>query len=286
MPVSPLTTSAAPATRSHSSPRSVRPARTRSAGSPAAWATASARSRSAGGAGDQHRARPDRPGRRRRRRTGPPASASRRRPRRGARGPVPGAPVRPGGCRRRSSGSAGIPTACSSAHHRARSCGCAAATASHSGPSQPGPASGQRNPIRRRGSSASSARWLCGPVPCRFTATSGAGPVHGTAVGSGVGSSGVDAADRGRPAGPARPSSRARAGARGGPGAARAGPARRRAGRRCAARAGPARWVGADRPPRGTRTRREPVRPGALLRVADESAPGARRPCRRTINAG
>ena len=47
MPVSPLTTSAARATRSHSAPRSVRPARTRSSGSPAARATASARSRSA-----------------------------------------------------------------------------------------------------------------------------------------------------------------------------------------------------------------------------------------------
>ena len=98
-------------------------------------------------------------------------------------------PAQAGDGRRRSSASAGIPTASSSAHHRARSCGWAAATVSQAGPSQPGPASPQRNPIRRRGFSALSARWLCGPVPCRLTATSGAVPGHGTAVGSGVGSS-------------------------------------------------------------------------------------------------
>ena len=213
-------------------------------------------------AGDEDRAVRCRRGRRRRRRTGRRASAWRRRRRRGGRGPArrrPGGGGRASG-RRRSSGSAGIPTSSSSAHHRARSCGCAAATASHSGPSQPGPASAQRNPMRRRGLSASSARWLCGPVPCRLTATSGAGPDHGTAVGSGVGSSrstppmrstiGASAARRRQH----EPVLRVRRGA------ARAARGRRRAGRRSAARAAPEGWAARDRA-RGVPTR-VPARTG------------------------
>lgn len=45
-----------------------------------------------------------------------------------------------------------------------------------------------RKPIRWRGVSASRTWWLCGPVPCRLTATSGGGPHQRSRSGSLVGS--------------------------------------------------------------------------------------------------
>ena len=111
MPVSPLTTSAARATRSHRSPRSVRPARTRSSGKPRRAGDRLGQVPLGRGAGDQHRrvriVERCGDGREPVHR---PALRPERRP--GVHQDRAGPPVRPprsGGRRRRSSGSAGIP---------------------------------------------------------------------------------------------------------------------------------------------------------------------------------
>ena len=91
-----------------------------------------------------------------------------------------------GGCRRRSTAEQSPPAEVTKRHHRSTSC----SSASHSGPST-NPAGSQWNATSSRGASCASARWLCGPMPCRLTATSGAGRPT-------VGSSGLRPARRGR----------------------------------------------------------------------------------------
>ena len=169
MPVSPQMTRPAPATMPASCRRSVRPASTRVGGRPAAQATRWASGRSAAlpvittGASARSSAAATVANRSAGQHLAPNAAP-------GCTitaGPLPRAPGGTGS--RRSAGSAGMPNASSSAHQRARSCGCRAAISAQSGPAQPG----LRNPIRSAGRVRSSAWWLCGPEPCRFTASAG-----------------------------------------------------------------------------------------------------------------
>ena len=201
MPVSPLITSPARATRSHSAPRSVRPARTRSTGSPARAGDGRGQVALAGGAGDEDRGprSVERGGHGREPLDGPPlrpvgragVDEDRCTARRGV-GPIRRVRRRAGGGRRRPPGSRPPPAARTTGPARA---GARRRPRPRRGPPSPDPPPRSGTRSGGAGFSASSARWLCGPVPCRLTATSGAGPGHGTAVGSGVGSSGVDAAD-------------------------------------------------------------------------------------------
>ena len=280
MPVSPLTTSAARATRSHSAPRSVRPARTRSPGSPAARATASARSRSAAepvistGASGSSSAAATAANRSTGQRFAPNAAP-------GCTRTGAGPPVRPrrgpAGSRRRSSGIGRDP---GGLQERAPSGPLVRVGRGDRVPLGTLPArarlrTAEPDAPRRFEGVERAVALRAGAVQVHGDVRGGAGPRHRIGRGRvGRRHQGVDAAD---PVDQRRERRRRREHEpvlRDGPGAAPAGPAPRRAGRRSATRAVREGWV-AGRPPRGTRTRREPVRPGALPRVADESASGA-----------
>ena len=170
----------------------------------------------------------------------------------------PGRPAWCGDGRRRSSASAGIPTDSSSAHHRARSCGCTRRTLPGGTPAPTRVRAAESDPPARF--RASSAQVFCGPVPCRRTTTSG-GADHATVVGSGRREQQVDAADavdQRRERAVVASTSRCAGWA----GTPPAGPAPRRAGRRSAARAVRGGWA-AGRPPGGPSPAVNPFVPGA-----------------------
>ncbi len=179
MPVSPLTTAAAPAHSAASRPYGRPPASTSPGPRPAAPATRATRASSPG---------PPVTTTRRPRRRGSPATAAyrsggqRRAPESapGWRTTAPGAGEGAAGAgSRRSPGSAGMPYHSSSRHQRSRSC----SSAVQRGPWRCG-VQGWANTSSRPGRSRSSSRWLDGPRPCRSTATSGGGPVQSSRVGT------------------------------------------------------------------------------------------------------